>query len=198
MIYSARSNFVAILISGIVIFFAAQCYTDQPAVKHRQFNGTASVIIGLAGNAKLSEPYDSVKKPTIFHYIATTLPHAETVTSDFVFNATTQKGKSIALRLVRPGNGVVDLVAGKIDEDLVFELTFDGKKFQLPVHWTTTQISDDFGTERGSFAVIDPSTEKAQVKLVGTSRFTPPPAGKEAPPTFVIRIIAEGQLSTTD
>ena len=197
MKHFGKTNFISTLFLATLTLFAVQVFADQPVVKHRQFNGTANVIIGLAGNAKISDPYDSVKKPTIFHYVATTLPHSETVTSDFVFDATTQKGHSISLRLVRPGTGVVDLVAGKIDEDLVFELTFEGKKFQLPVHWTTTQISDDFGTERGAFAVIDPSTEKARVKLVGTSRFTPPPAGKEPPPTFVIRIIAEGELSTT-
>ncbi len=182
----------------------ADLFSQKPQIEHRQVNGTATVVIGLAGNANLSNPFDRVSKATNFKYKVTFLPPREQVESDFLFQAQTEKGRQVAVRLVRPGAGTADFIAKKIDLDLVFEVSLQGKKFQVPIHWTTGQISDAFGAEQGKFTNVNLENKSADIKLVGTGLFSAlakefdPSASADQKLNFVIRLIMEGHLSSAN
>ena len=94
------------------------------------------------------------------------LARGKQVTTNWVLNGKTAKGRPVTVRLARPGGADVNLQAGTVALRLPLEFDVGGKKFQKEVTLSTEQsVSGPSGIVRGKRASIQNGV--APVAVVG-------------------------------
>lgn len=187
---------IAIVVASVLalgLLFAAGI------AKQREIQAQFELIAGLQERPNLSNPLDTLKVPLARFLIDVAGNGTKQVSTNFVWNGTTARGRNVSVRLSGIALSTVDPTTGKVETNLPFELTLASKKYSLPVLATTGTITDAFGTISGRRAVI--SRKSARLKLVGSAKFTidkkdlNPQGNETGPQTIVVRIIGDGVIT---
>jgi hypothetical protein len=186
---------------GIVVasVFALGLLFAAGIAKQREIQAQFELIAGLQERPNLSDPLDSLKVPLARFVIDVAGNGTKQVSTNFVWNGTTVRGRRVSIRLSGVAPSTVDLNTGKVETSLPFELTLASKRYSLPVFATTETITDAFGTISGQRAVI--TGKSARLKLVGSTKFTidkkdlNPQGNETGPQIIVVRIIGEGVIT---
>lgn len=102
----------------------------------------------------MSHPLDTLRVPQTRFLIKVASNGAKQVTTDFVWNGSTDRGRTVSVRLAGVASANVDFSTGKVETNLPFELTLANKKYSLPVLATTETITDAFGSRNSESLLI--------------------------------------------
>lgn len=89
-------------------------------------------------------------------------------TANSVWQGRTEKGRFISARLARAGKTKVNLADGKIEVELPFEVTVDGKRFVETFRATTESTAGATGTITGRRAAFNQSARTLTFTVVGS------------------------------
>jgi hypothetical protein len=95
-------------------------------------------------------------------------------TANSVWEGRTEKGRSISARLVRAGKTKVSLADGKIEVELPFEVTVDGKRFVETFKASIESTAGATGAINGRRAVFNQATKTVSLTVVGSKEIRLP------------------------
>lgn len=190
-----RTHFIAGIFTVVVVVGISLATV---AAKEREIQAQFELIADEQEGANLSYPLDTLRVPQTQFRIKVTGNGAKQVTTNFVWNGSTVRGRQVSVRLAGVASSNVDLTTGKVETNLPFELTLANKKYSLPVLATTETITDAFGTISGKRANIQ--KRSATLRLVGSTKFLidqkdlDPASGKVGQQTIVVRVLADALI----
>ena len=113
--------------------------------------------------------------PTTLTFNANLLELAtgDKVSSAFVWQTKTKKGRAYSVRLLEPARIKFNPVNGRCDADLKFEITLDGKKASVPGRLTTESNAGPLGMLKGQRAKGILGRDRASFTLVSANTFQP-------------------------
>jgi hypothetical protein len=183
------------LVACVLMVIAAGWLIAAKPVKH-EFNAQLTIVAAQKGKANAADPLDSLDLPSV------KIPfdvQQKQVSSNFAWSGRTKKGRAVSWQLSGPGSVNSELASGKLELDLPFTLTVDGKKFPVRVKFTTESVSDSLGSASGRRATLQGPLAQS-VELVAGSEFTAARKDLDAKSTepgqqsIVVRVQAKGQI----
>jgi hypothetical protein len=140
----------------------------ESLTKQREFIGKIFMTVYRKTPEGKWEEFDRIETNTRFTVSVMQLATGGKVESDYVWNGRTAKGHQASIRMAGPAGSKFNPATGELRlENLVFDVTVNGRKDRFSYGLTTDHLSTPVGAFSGKRARITGRT--AELRMVGMS-----------------------------
>lgn len=101
------------------------------------------------------------------------LTDSKKVSSQFIWRTKSKKGRPYSVRLLKPANVAFNPANGQFKAELIFEVTYDGKKANVPGKLTTESLTGPLGRLKGDRVSGLFGVNRSSMTLVSVNKYQP-------------------------
>jgi hypothetical protein len=165
--FNSRRSLKLTLLAALTLLVAFGVFAANVVTKQRDASIDLRVrLCKKAANGKW-EVIDEAKGSTSFTASVAEVASGKDISTNHVWNPTSQKGRKLSIRLQRAGKVNLNPVTGLLELSLPFEVSVDGKKVSFISKLSTENTSSPIGPLNAKRGVINTSARTLTAAVAG-------------------------------